>query len=66
MDAWIYGHGMTAPEATSLDELISDCADIPSSLHARTVPLPTPRDAAPWEVDEVCTAQVSDLDDYGL
>jgi hypothetical protein len=61
-----YGQDVTAPEASSLDELISDCADIPSSLRSQVVPLPTPRTATPWQVDEVCMAQIRGMDDYGL
>jgi hypothetical protein len=55
---------MASPEPVSLNQLIDDCADIPGALKQRTVPLPTPREAAPWRVDEVCAAQVSGLDDY--
>ena len=65
-DRWNYGQAVTAPEASSLDELISDCADIPRSLRSLAVPLPTPRTATPWQVDEVCVAQVRGMDDYGL
>ena len=56
---------MSTPEPVSLDELISDCAELPGSLRQLVVPLPAPRKAAPWQVTEVCAAQVSGLDDYG-
>ncbi|MFI9382344.1 hypothetical protein [Kutzneria sp. NPDC052558] len=55
---------MTAPEPVSLDQLIDDCADIPGALVQLAAPLPAPRTAAPWRVDEACVAQVSGLDDY--
>ncbi|WP_211762541.1 hypothetical protein [Kutzneria sp. CA-103260] len=55
---------MTAPEPVSLDQLIDDCADIPGALKQRVLPLPAPRAAAPWRVDEACVAQVNGLDDY--
>jgi hypothetical protein len=45
-----------------LDELIADCAAIP------TPPRPAeqvfPRTAAPWTVDDACYAQVSELEEY--
>ncbi|MBB4685159.1 hypothetical protein [Amycolatopsis jiangsuensis] len=57
------------PEPESLDELIADCAHLPSALHApRTAAvagrLPTPRSPRPWTVDDACHAQVADLDAY--
>ncbi|MFC0437294.1 hypothetical protein [Kutzneria buriramensis] len=55
---------MTTPEPVSLDQLIDDCADIPGALRQLVRPLPSPRQAAPWRVDETCVAQVSGLDDY--
>jgi hypothetical protein len=55
---------VTSSEPVSLDQLIDDCADIPGALMRRIRPLPTPRDPAPWRVDETCVAQVSGLDDY--
>ncbi|HTI20101.1 MAG TPA: hypothetical protein VL652_03865 [Kutzneria sp.] len=59
-----YGRDVTASEPVSLDQLIDDCADIPGALRQLTRPLPTPRQATPWQVDEACAAQVSGLDDY--
>jgi hypothetical protein len=59
-----YRRHVTAPEPVSLDQLIDDCADIPGALKQRSTPLPIPRAAAPWRVDEACVAQVSGLDDY--
>jgi hypothetical protein len=48
----------------SLDELIADCAEIPRTLATCHLPVPSPRAAPPWQVDEVCLAQVSDLDEF--
>ncbi|REH27036.1 hypothetical protein BCF44_1307 [Kutzneria buriramensis] len=59
-----YGLVVTTPEPVSLDQLIDDCADIPGALRQLVRPLPSPRQAAPWRVDETCVAQVSGLDDY--
>ncbi|MEU8639710.1 hypothetical protein AB0C38_46595 [Amycolatopsis sp. NPDC048633] len=54
-------NAVTEPE--TLSELIADCALIPATLQAENLPLP--RSAAkPWEVDEVCHAQVAELDAY--
>ena len=49
-------------EPETLAEMIADCAAIPAppQLAEQAVPL----DAAPWEVDDVCYAQVSELDEY--
>ena len=55
---------MTLSEPATLDELIADCAAIPSSLCTCHPHLPPPRAAAPWEVDDACFAQVSELDEY--
>jgi len=56
------------PEATSLDELVRDCAELPESLlppdEPETGP-PQPREATPWRVDEACLARVRERDDYG-
>jgi hypothetical protein len=58
----------TAPaglgEASSLSELIEDCADIPRTLRSSAPALPIPRNAVSWDVDECCLAQVEDLDAY--
>jgi hypothetical protein len=48
----------------SLDELIADCADIPDALCTCHLPVPPPRAATPWEVDETCLAQVIGLDEF--
>jgi hypothetical protein len=50
-------------EAENLGELIADCADIPQSLHAES-PLEPPSAAPPWSVDDVCQAQVAEIDLY--
>ena len=55
---------MTTTEPESFAELIADCADIPDALRTGDHDLPGPRDAAPWEVDEACFAQVSGLEEY--
>lgn len=46
-------------------ELIEDCADIPGQVRARHTPIPEPGAARPWRVDEACSQQVADLEDYG-
>jgi hypothetical protein len=51
-------------EPESLADLVADCADIPSSLRTDHPRVPPPRAAAPWEVDDICAAQVDDLDEY--
>ncbi|WP_156212610.1 hypothetical protein [Lentzea aerocolonigenes] len=56
---------MTIPEASTMSELIDDCAQLPFALTHPEHPLPTPRAAAPWEVDERCTHQVEGLAEYG-
>jgi hypothetical protein len=56
--------GVTTPEAESFAELIADCAGIPATLRTGDHDLPEPRDAAPWQVDETCFAQVSGLEEY--
>ena len=55
---------MTRPEPATLDELIADCAAIPSSLCTCHAHVPPPRSAAPWEVDDACFDQVAGLDEY--
>ncbi len=54
-------NAVTEPE--TLSELIADCALIPATLQAESRP-PAPVTASPWEVDEVCHAQVAELDAY--
>ncbi|WP_158056809.1 hypothetical protein [Saccharomonospora sp. CUA-673] len=49
------------PEPESMDELISDCRDIPRPHVPGQHPHP---EAEPWEVDEACHAQVAELDAY--
>ncbi|WHT21221.1 hypothetical protein N8J89_09240 [Crossiella sp. CA-258035] len=56
---------MTIPDASTLAELIDDCAEIPPALRSSEHLLPLPRNQASWQVNEVCTAQVRDMDDYG-
>ncbi|WP_290060274.1 hypothetical protein [Amycolatopsis solani] len=54
-------NAVTEPE--TLSELIADCALIPETLQAES--LPQPRVAAkPWQVDDACHAQVAELDAY--
>jgi hypothetical protein len=48
----------------SLDELIADCAEIPNAVRSCHIPVPPPREATPWEVDEACLAQVIGLDEF--
>jgi hypothetical protein len=51
-------------EADSIDELIADCAQIPSSVRQSPQHPPLPRLAPAWEVTEGCCAQVEGLDEY--
>ncbi len=53
----------TVKEPETWQQLIADCADIPSTLDARPAVI-LPRAAPHWEVDETCEAQVADLDEY--
>ncbi|MQA09444.1 MAG: hypothetical protein GEU98_13005 [Pseudonocardiaceae bacterium] len=46
-----------------MSELIADCSDIPDSLCAESA-VPLARSAEPWTVNEVCLAQVDDLEAY--
>ncbi len=55
---------VTTTDPESFAELIADCADIPDALRVGDHDLPGPRDAARWEVDEACFAQVSGLEEY--
>jgi hypothetical protein len=54
-------NAVTEPE--TLSELIADCALIPETLQADNVP-PQRVTAPPWQVDDVCHAQVAELDAY--
>ncbi|GAA2826297.1 hypothetical protein [Crossiella cryophila] len=56
---------MTIPDASTLAELIEDCAEIPPVLRPSEHLLPLPRREASWQVNEVCSAQVKEMDDYG-
>jgi hypothetical protein len=51
-------------EADSIDELIADCAHIPTSVRVSSPHPPLPRRAPDWEVTDGCRAQVEDLDEY--
>ena len=55
---------VTQQEPDTFDELIADCADLPSSLRPARPRLPAPRAAAHWEVDDACLAQVNGLDEF--
>ncbi|MEV4314408.1 hypothetical protein [Actinocrispum sp. NPDC049592] len=55
---------MRTTEADTLDELIADCAEIPSSLRPAGQLALVPRLAPAWEVTDGCRAQVEDLDEY--
>ena len=52
-----------ATEPETLGELIADCEEIPQSLQA-DFRMSCPAAAPPWAVDEVCHAQVAELDYY--
>lgn len=54
---------VSTSEPDTMDELIADCAAIPSSLMADPAVIPRSR-AAHWSVDDKCAAQVADLDEY--
>jgi hypothetical protein len=51
-------------EPDSIDELIADCAQIPTAVRASRTGTPLPRLAPAWEVTDGCRAQVADLDEY--
>ncbi|WP_030533164.1 hypothetical protein [Prauserella rugosa] len=52
-------------EPESIDELVSDCRQIPRPEDTSQVPTPRAAPAAqPWTVDEACHAQVAELDAY--
>jgi hypothetical protein len=55
---------MTTPEADSIEELISDCEEIPTPLRAATRSIPLPRLAAKWTVSDSCVDQVRNIEDY--
>lgn len=55
---------MTTPEADSIDELIADCAEIPTGLRNATSAIPLPRRSAGWTVPDTCLDQVRDIEDY--
>ncbi|HWO68821.1 MAG TPA: hypothetical protein VNO31_53205 [Umezawaea sp.] len=57
---------MTTPEAATMTELIEDCAGIPHSITHADHPLPAPRAAASWEVDERTAQRFEGLNDYGV
>jgi hypothetical protein len=46
-----------------MGELIADCGEIPRSLQAEIHPR-SPAEAQPWAVDDVCHAQVAELDPF--
>lgn len=48
----------------SMDELVEDCGAIPATLRASTPPLPLPRLAAAWTVNDACVAAVTEFDEY--
>lgn len=59
-----YVHQVSTPEAETIDELIADCADIPSALRTAATTVPLPRAGGDWAVSEACVEQVSWPDDY--
>lgn len=48
-----------------MTELIEDCAQLPYSVTHAKHPLPSPRAAATWQVDESLKKQFEGLNDYG-
>jgi hypothetical protein len=59
-----YGQDVTIPDATTMTELIEDCAQIPFAVTHPEHPLPQPRAATAWHVDEACVRQVDGLDAF--
>ncbi|WP_170156245.1 hypothetical protein [Umezawaea tangerina] len=57
---------MTTPEAATMTELIEDCADIPRSITHAEHPLPAPRAAASWEVDDTTARRFEGINEYGV
>jgi hypothetical protein len=49
-----------------MTELIEDCAGIPRSITHAEHPLPAPRAATSWEVDESTARRFDELNDYGV
>jgi hypothetical protein len=54
----------TPPEPGTMDELISDCDEMPTSLRAENPAFPLPRPADPWQVTDTNLAQVHEIDEY--
>ncbi|MEU0536871.1 hypothetical protein [Amycolatopsis tolypomycina] len=54
-------NAVTEPE--TLSELIADCALIPATLQAESLPT-APVTAEPWQVDDACHGLVAELDVY--
>jgi hypothetical protein len=57
---------VTIPEATTMRELIDDCAQLPFALTHPEHPLPAPREATTWQIDDRSTSQVEGLAEYGV
>jgi len=55
---------VTTPEADSIDELIDDCAHLPTTLRDTVRPAELPATAGAWQVSEGNLAQVKGLDEY--
>ncbi len=55
---------VTASDADSLADLITDCTEIPADLRTARPELPLPRLAAAWSVTDACIAAVRELDEY--
>ncbi|WP_436495651.1 hypothetical protein [Actinokineospora sp. HUAS TT18] len=54
---------MGTPDPDTMDELIADCADLPSSPLTQPSAVPGPR-YPDWSVDDATAAQMADLDAY--
>jgi hypothetical protein len=55
---------VTTPEAVSIDELIDDCAQLPTTFRHIVRPADLPVGATAWQVSEGNLAQVKGLDEY--
>ena len=51
-------------DRVTMAELIADCADIPVPAKTADQAFHPLHAAQPWQVDDACWAQVSDLDEY--
>jgi hypothetical protein len=60
----LYGRQVTTLEADSFDELIDDCAQLPTTMRDQRRPADDLVTAPAWQVSEGCLDQVRGLDEY--